>query len=170
MQSKDSPCLQKWLSDNHYLSHGVVNEMITIMGNALLCDILKSIEAVTWFSVMADKLHISSMRTITDLLNNAPWAKDMFSEVDNLLCIYFTIAITTCTAERSVSCLRRVKNYLRSTMSRGGSRNFARGKVKQNIHVGTTPSFTAAGANAFVLETYLQVQNKLNCSGQDNKL
>ena len=28
------------------------------------------------------------------------------------------------------------------------------------------PSFAAAGANAFALEKYLQVQNKLNCSGK----
>ena len=57
------------------------------------------------------------MRTITDLLNNVPLAKDMFSGVDNLLRIYFTMPITTCTAERSFSCLWHLKNYLRSTMS-----------------------------------------------------
>ena len=57
------------------------------------------------------------MRTITDLLNNVSLAKDMFSGVDNLLRIYFTMPITTCTAESSFSCLWRVKNYLRLTMS-----------------------------------------------------
>ena len=51
------------------------------------------------------------------MLNSLPMAKDMFSEVDNLLHLYFTIPITTCTAERSFSCLRRIKTYLRSTMS-----------------------------------------------------
>ena len=44
-------------------------------------------------------------------------AKDMFSEIDKILRLYLTIPVTTCTAERSFSSLRRVKNYLRSTMS-----------------------------------------------------
>ena len=44
-------------------------------------------------------------------------AKVMFTEVDTLLCLYFTIPITTCTTERSFSCLRRIKTYLRSTMT-----------------------------------------------------
>ena len=79
----------------------------------MLPDLVKSYKQSQGLS----KLEISSMRTITDLLNNVPLAKDMFSEVDNLLRIYFTMPITTCTAERSFSCLRRVKNYLRSTMS-----------------------------------------------------
>ena len=79
----------------------------------MLPDLVKSYKQSQGLS----KLEISSMRTITDLLNNVPLAKDMFSEVDNLLRICFTMPITTCTAERSFSCLRRVKNYLRSTMS-----------------------------------------------------
>ena len=41
----------------------------------------------------------------------------MLSEVDALLRLYFTIPITTATAERSFSVLRRIKTYLRSSMS-----------------------------------------------------
>ena len=44
-------------------------------------------------------------------------AREMFSEVDKLLRIYLTIPVTTATAERSFSALRRIKTYLRSTMS-----------------------------------------------------
>ena len=54
-----------------------------------------------------NRLEITSMRTIADILNKVPIAKDMFSEVDTLLRLYFTVPITTCTAERSFSCLRR---------------------------------------------------------------
>ena len=41
----------------------------------------------------------------------------MFCEVDKLLHIYLTVPVTTATAERSFSALRRIKSYLRSTMS-----------------------------------------------------
>ena len=41
----------------------------------------------------------------------------MFSEVDKMVCIYLTIAVTTATGERSFSSLRRIKTYLRSTMT-----------------------------------------------------
>ena len=44
-------------------------------------------------------------------------SREMPSEVDELLRLYFTIPITTATAERSFSALRRIKTYLRSTMS-----------------------------------------------------
>ena len=54
------------------------------------------------------KLEVASVKTIAEVLNGVPITKQMFSEVDNL---YFTIPVTTCTAERSFSCLRRIKTY-----------------------------------------------------------
>ena len=51
------------------------------------------------------------------VMKGVQMARDMFSEVDNLLCIYFTIPVTTCTAERSFSCLRCIKTYLRSSVT-----------------------------------------------------
>ena len=62
-------------------------------------------------------LQVTSVRTIVEVMNSVPMAKDMFSEIDHLLRIYFTIPVTTCTAERSFSCLRRIKTYLRSSMT-----------------------------------------------------
>ena len=41
--------------------------------------------------------------------------KRMLAEVDKMLKIYFTIPVTTATAERSFSSLRRLKTYLRNT-------------------------------------------------------
>ena len=41
----------------------------------------------------------------------------MLTEVDKLLRIYFSVSVTSATAERSFSCLRRIKTYLRSTMT-----------------------------------------------------
>ena len=41
----------------------------------------------------------------------------MFSEVHVLLCLYLTMPVTTATPERTFSVLKRVKTYLRSTMT-----------------------------------------------------
>ena len=43
--------------------------------------------------------------------------KRLIPNIAKLLRIYFTIPVTTATAERSFSTLRRVKNYLRSSMT-----------------------------------------------------
>ena len=51
------------------------------------------------------------------MLLAVPMAREMFCEVDKLLHIYLTVPVTTATAERSFSALRRIKTYLRSTMS-----------------------------------------------------
>lgn len=52
MQSMDSPKLRQWISDGHYLSYDIVNEMIALMGNTLLRQLLTKIQAVKWFSAM----------------------------------------------------------------------------------------------------------------------
>ena len=41
----------------------------------------------------------------------------MLSEVNKLLQLYLTFPVTTATAERSFSALRRLKTFLRSTMT-----------------------------------------------------
>ena len=43
--------------------------------------------------------------------------KRMLNEVDKLLRIYFTFPVTSATAERSFSSLRRIKTFLRSSMT-----------------------------------------------------
>ena len=63
------------------------------------------------------KLEVTSVRTIANVLNDVPMSKDTFREIDTLVRLFFTIPITTCTAERSFSSLRRIKTYLRSTMT-----------------------------------------------------
>lgn len=52
-----------------------------------------------------------------DIFATMPMAKSVFSELEKLLRLYLTIPVTTCTAERSFSALRRIKTYLRSTMT-----------------------------------------------------
>ena len=60
---------------------------------------------------------VTSLRTLAQIFLALPLSRDMLSEVNQLLRLYFTIPVTTATAERSFSALRRVKTYLRSTMS-----------------------------------------------------
>lgn len=44
-------------------------------------------------------------------------AKIIFNEVHALICLYFAIPVTSATAERTFSVLKRMKTYLRSSMS-----------------------------------------------------
>lgn len=60
---------------------------------------------------------ISRIHTVCEVMNTMPIGKQMFTEVANLLRLFLTIPVTTSTAERSFSALRRLKSYLRSTMT-----------------------------------------------------
>ena len=60
---------------------------------------------------------VTRVRTLANKLAAASLASSMFSEVDKLVRIYLTIPVTTATGERSLSAVRCIKTYLRSTMS-----------------------------------------------------
>ena len=60
---------------------------------------------------------VTSIGTLCQLMSVCSLAKTMLSEVDRLLRIYLTVPMTSATAERTFSTLRRVKSYLRSTMT-----------------------------------------------------
>ena len=60
---------------------------------------------------------ITSVNTVCEIFNACKFPKTMFSEVDKLLQMYLTIPLTSATAERTFSTLRRLKSYLRSTMT-----------------------------------------------------
>ena len=60
---------------------------------------------------------VTNVRTICDIMNEINMSKEMLSEVLKLLKIYYTIPVTTSSAERTFSALRRLKTYLRSTMT-----------------------------------------------------
>lgn len=49
-------------------------------------------------------------------MNNLSFSKRLFSEVFKLLRIVLTVPVTTATAERTFSVLRRLKTFLRSSM------------------------------------------------------
>ena len=60
---------------------------------------------------------VTKVSTICDIFNVCNFAKTMLGEIKKLLHIYLTIPLTSATTERSFSSLRRLKNYLRSTMT-----------------------------------------------------
>jgi len=55
------------------------------------------------------KLTVTRISTISDIIVNVPIAREMFSKIVRLLRLYLTIPVTTATAERSFSSLRRIK-------------------------------------------------------------
>lgn len=60
---------------------------------------------------------VTRIQTLCQVFNHQSSFKTLLSEVHNLLRIYLTIPVTTSTAERSFSALRRIKTYLRTSMS-----------------------------------------------------
>ena len=52
---------------------------------------------------------VTNIRTIADAMTKSTIYQSMLCEVDKLLLLYLTIPVTTATAERSYSSLRRVK-------------------------------------------------------------
>ena len=59
---------------------------------------------------------VTNIQTLCEVINEVSMSKVMFSEVLYLK-IFYTIPVTTATAERTFSVLRRLKTYLRATMS-----------------------------------------------------
>ena len=60
---------------------------------------------------------VTNVRTICDIMNEINISKEMLSEVLKLLKIFYTIPVTTSSAERTFSALRCLMTYLQSTMS-----------------------------------------------------
>ena len=60
---------------------------------------------------------VTNIRTLCDVMNGNPVAKRMCPDLHSLLKVYLTVPVTIATAERTFSTMRRLKTYLRSSMS-----------------------------------------------------
>jgi len=64
---------------------------------------------------------VATVRQLAELLDKAqvdsPTTRLLMSEVNTLLRIYYTLPVTSATAERTFSAMRRLKNYMRATMT-----------------------------------------------------
>ena len=59
---------------------------------------------------------LTNFRTVCDAMNAKPVTKALLGEVHKLLRLYLTVPMTSATSERTFSALRRLNNYMRSTM------------------------------------------------------
>ena len=59
---------------------------------------------------------VKNVRTVYDAMNANPVTKALLGEVHKLLRLYFYVPVTSATSVRTFSALRRLKNYMRSTM------------------------------------------------------
>ena len=59
---------------------------------------------------------VTNIRTMCVAFNKTPVTKTLLGEVHKLLRMYLTLPVASATSERTFSALRRLKNYLRSTM------------------------------------------------------
>ena len=62
-------------------------------------------------------LEVTRVQTICDVFNENEGIKSLLTEVHKLLKIFLTIPVTTASAERSFSALKRIKSYLRNSMT-----------------------------------------------------
>lgn len=60
---------------------------------------------------------VTNVRTIAEAMGQSEIYKGMLTELDKVLKIFFTFPVTSATAERSFSALRRVKTFLRTSMT-----------------------------------------------------
>ena len=60
---------------------------------------------------------VTRISTICDVFNAQPILKSFITEVYKVLKLYLTIPVTTASAERNFSALKRVKTYLRNSMT-----------------------------------------------------
>ena len=61
--------------------------------------------------------NVTNLRTLCEVMSDVSSSKNLLCEVFNLLRIALTIPVTSATAERAFSALRRLKNFLRSSMT-----------------------------------------------------
>ena len=57
------------------------------------------------------------VKTVCEMFNVCRFPKTTLTDVDKVLKLYLTLPLTSATAERCFSSLRRLKSFLRSTMA-----------------------------------------------------
>jgi len=68
-------------------------------------------------STRKSPLTVTCINDVVLILQKKPEWMHLFPELVKLLRLFLTMPVTSCTAERSFSCLRRLKTYLRSTLT-----------------------------------------------------
>ena len=76
---------------------------------------------------------VTKVATITEILKQDKSSQQLLSELHTLLRLYLTIPMSNATSERSFSALRRLKTYLRSTMTQERLNHVAFLHVHKNL-------------------------------------
>jgi hypothetical protein len=98
--------------------------------------------------------------TLIDIFQNSPVnLVGMFSEIGTLLRIFITVPISTATAERSFSALRRIKTYLRSTMTQERLNNV----MLLHCHKDRTDALELETINKEFMQSNEQRRNYFGC-------
>ena len=66
---------------------------------------------------LVDGKRVESISGVVEIVKNLSPVRRLYAELSKLLILLIVIPTTSATAERSFSCLRRIKTYLRSTMN-----------------------------------------------------
>ena len=80
-------------------------------------------------------------------LRNLPMFYPLLINIYTAFQIFATIPVTSCTCERSISVLRRLKTYLRSTMTETRLKGLALLNVHREIHLDTKEVITKSSQN-----------------------
>ena len=70
-------------------------------------------------------MQINNFGDVVELLQSDVSLRQMLPELTKIVCLILTVPVTTCSAERAFSGLRRLKTYLRNTMSQTRLNNIA---------------------------------------------
>jgi len=101
----------KFDDEMSFLKDDVDNEHFKVH-LSVLPDLIK-----TLFKDCSQVNKVMNLRTIVVATEQSVTYRNMLSEVDNVLKVFFTFPVTSETAEMSCSSLRRLKTFLRSTMT-----------------------------------------------------
>jgi hypothetical protein len=76
---------------------------------------------------------ITMVSTICDVMNAKASIKTICPNLHSLLILYHSFALSSATAERTFSVMRRVKSYLRTTMSANSLNNFMFATIHKDL-------------------------------------
>ena len=91
-----------------------IDSMKLIMQLNLIPDFVAEMKKMDEYKCLKE---ITNLKTLAGLLKGSELSRALFSEVVKLIKIHFAVPVSTAAAERSFSTLRRIKTYLRSTMT-----------------------------------------------------
>ena len=80
-------------------------------GNNICCETFDAVR-----TALSEVRQVTNIRTMCEAVNKTPAAKTLLGEVHKLLLMYLTLPVVSAASERTFSALRRLKNYLRSTI------------------------------------------------------